>query len=99
MRKIIRPCSSASGRLESHSVITQSLLDSSVGRGEGGRIGAGEGPRSRETITYGSTVGYGVVGSLLEFQRPADDVCGQFADKVSAAERKVDINCDFLCLY
>ena len=40
-----------------------------------------------------------IVGSLLEFQRRADDVCGQFADKVSDAERKVDIICDFLCLY
>ena len=40
-----------------------------------------------------------IVGSLLEFQRRADDDCGQFADKVSDAERKVDIICDFLCLY
>ena len=40
-----------------------------------------------------------IVGSLLEFQRRADDDCGQFADKVSDAEWKVDIICDFLCLY
>jgi len=49
-----------------------------------------------QTVDHYST---GIVGSLLQFQRRADDVCGQFADKVSDAERKVDIICDFLCLY